>query len=199
MKNRSLSFLPIVAAVVFSAMALKAQSNAPTSLILPTADWDVKNNVLFALVTTNNSGDYPLNPAWVGVEKVTMTKGYYTNDNDFVNAEKISQWLRCDRLTVYPHRIMPFAPEDRLICNATNVSSPGYVYRCSLPTDDELRAMHDVASVTHFFGFNPFKYSGMHIGMHYFELGPYNSIETLSVEVAGVDSILVRRGYLHAE
>jgi hypothetical protein len=198
-------FLAIIVTIL-SATILKAQSNTPASIILPPADWDVHKHVLFTFVTTKKPGNYPLQPAWVGVEKVTARNGYYANEHEI--AEETNRWLHFDRLTVCSGHIVPVAKEDRYICNATNEWSPNFAYRPSLPTDTELLGMRDVASVTNFFGWNPFwgpDKNGSGVGTSFFTLGPYNSIDTLYVFFnkqggsSNIVSTLVRRGHFRSQ
>jgi hypothetical protein len=189
-------------ATILSAMALKAQSNASASIILPPADWDVHKHILAPLVTTNKPGNYALQPAWVGVEKVTARSGYFANEHEIT--EETNRWLRFDRLTVCPSHIFPVMPEDRYICNATNESSGGFPYRTSLPTDSELLGMHDIAAVNKFIGYKAFYTNHVGIFAGYFTLGPYNSIDTVNIEFdAGgsskIESMIVRRGHFRPE
>ena len=193
-------------AIVLSAMALKAQSNAPASIILPPADWDVHKHILFTFVTTNKPGNYPFQRAWVGVEKVTARSGYFANEQ--LIAEETNRSFRFGGIKVFSGRIAPVAKEDRYIYIGTNEWWQGFVYRPSLPTDSELLGMRDVASVTNFFGWNPFSepdiyYSG--VGRGFFTLGAYNSIDTLQVFFnkqggsSNIVSTLVRRGHFRSE
>ena len=193
-------------AVVLSSILSKAQSNAPASIILPPADWDVHKHILFTFVTTNKPGNYPFKRAWVGVEKVTARSGYYANEHIII-AEKTNRWLRFGGLMVCSGRIVPVAKEDRYIYIGTN-ESPRFAYRPSLPTDSELLGMRDVASVTNFCGWNPFfapDKNASSAGGRFFTLGAYNSIDTLDVFFdkqggsSNIVSILVRRGHFRSE
>jgi hypothetical protein len=194
-------FLAIMATILL-ATALKAQSNAPASIILPPADWDVHKHIFFTFVTTNKPGNYPLQPAWVGVEKVTARSGYYANEHEI--AEETNRWLHFDRLMVCSGSIVPVAKEDRYICNATNAWVPAFAYRSSLPTDTELLGMRDVADVNKFVGYKTFYTNHLGVFADYFTLGPYNSIDTVNVEFdadgsSKIESMIVRRGHFRSE
>ncbi|HSY17382.1 MAG TPA: hypothetical protein VK815_03570 [Candidatus Acidoferrales bacterium] len=196
---------------VCSALMLEAQSNAPGPLILPPNKWDNQKHLLASLMTTNRPGSYSLQPAWVGIEKVTARTGYYTNWFETVNQS--NRWFHFERFTVRPGRIMPMAPEDRYVCevdtNGNDASFSTYAYRAALPTDSDLLGVRDPASLTNLIGWtfpkgkktDPRSWVG--IGGAYFTLGPYNSIETVRVEYmqhatgTKIDGIIVRRGHFH--
>jgi hypothetical protein len=202
MKKFASSFFLAMIATVFSAIILKAQSNAPASIILPPANWDVHKHILFILVTTNKPGNYSLQSAWVGVEKVTARSGYYANEREIM--EETNRWFHFDRLTVCPGHIFPVVPEDRNICNSTNDADTGFSYRSSLPTDSELLGMRDVAAVNKFVGYKAFYTNHLGVFAGYFTLGPYNSIDTVNVEFNGgenskIESMIVRRGHFNSE
>ena len=80
-------------------------------------------------------------------------------------------------------------------------------YRSTLPSDNELLGMQDAASVSNFFGFNAFKhFDGRQadIGVSYFTLGAYDSIETLKVSFmrrAGTNIVgmIVKRGHFRCK
>ncbi len=118
-----------------------------------------------------------------------------------------NRWFRFDKLTVCPGPIFPIVREDRYISNSTNQFGGGFDYRATLSTDNELLAMHDIAAVTNFFGFNPFlkitNGVGQTVYAGYYTLAPYDSIETLDVcfnnkrSSQNIDSILIRRGHFH--
>ncbi|EEF60466.1 hypothetical protein [Pedosphaera parvula] len=198
------SILILVMVVTLLSMSLsKAQSNAPPSIILPAADWNVREHVLASLVTTNKPGDYPLPSAWAGVEKVTARTGWHARKDEV--AGQTNRWFHFDKLTVCPGPIFPVMREDRYIWDAATGRRSGPAYRPSLPTDSELLGMHDDASVTNFLGFNPFR-SGISgaPGIRYFTLGPYNTIKTLNVTFmkgtgSNINSILIRRGTFQSE
>lgn len=187
-----------------SAAGLKAQSNSASELILPTQKWAYNKHILASLVITNKPGDYPLVPAWNGVQKVTVCTGWFTND--FERKYQTNQLFHFDRLTVCSGPILPILKEDRFICEADGSGQvPGsmFGYRSTLPNDNELLGMLDVASVTNFFGFNAFEhFDGRQsdIGVSYFTLGAYDSIETLNVTFmkragTNIESIIVKRGH----
>lgn len=204
-------YLLAILAFACSALMLEAQSNAPGSLVLPPHKWDTQKHPLASLVTTNRPGNYPLQPAWVGIEKVTARSGYFTNWFDTVNQS--NRWFQFARFTVRPDRIMPMAPEDRYICevdtNGNDSSFSIYAYRPSLPADSDLLSVHDPASLTNLIGWTFPKRkktdlrSWTGIGGSYFTLGPYNSIETVRVEYiqnetsTKIDGIIVRHGHFH--
>ena len=200
--------LPFAAAMLV-ALTLNAQTSAPTSLILPPEHWDIKTHALFAFSTTNKPGNYSLQPLWAGVEKVTIRTGWFAQEYEarMDMSMQTNKFLKFDRLTVCSGPILPVIREDRYICDAVSGKAPGPAYRQSLPTDSELRAMHDVSSVTSFFGWNPFGHwqGAQSVGMTYFSLGPYNSIDTLHVEFmkkgesSDITGILVRRGHCNRQ
>ena len=205
MKSCTPTYLLAIAVTVVSVWSLKAQLNKPASIVLPPKSWDISKHILVSLVTTNKPGDYALRPAWVGVDKVTVRTGWHTNEDEM--ARQTNRWFRFDRLTVCSGHIFPAVPEDRYICNATNEFSREFSYRPSLPTDDELLEIRDVSAVTNLCGWNPFfkmtNGVGQEVGMGYFTLTPYNSIETLDASFynkrgsSKIDSIIVRRGHFH--
>ena len=184
--------------------ALHPQTNPASSLVLPSKDWNLKEHVLYPLTVTNKPGDYPLQPAWTGVEKVTTRTGWFAKSyaDRFVMELQTNKVLRFDRLTVGSGSIFP-SREDRYICDTATGKFPGPVYRPALPTDRKLLAMRDVSAVTNFLGIRAFMNwtNAQTVGMSFFTLAPYNSIETLHVEFmkpgnrTEITSILVRRGH----
>ena len=135
MQNRTLLSVLVTLLAVLSVVASSAQTH-----------------ILSLLVTTNRPGDYPLHPAWIGVEKVTVHTGQYSRDDEVLK-------FHFDRLTVLPNPILPRAFENRFICETVGSNQvPGSTcgYCLSLPTDSELIKMREDSSVTNLFGLNPF-------------------------------------------
>jgi hypothetical protein len=195
-------FALILAAL--SGPGLKAQLNSASSLVLQPNEWAYNKHILASLVITNKPGNYPLMPAWSGVQKVTVCNGWFTND--FERKYQTNQLFHFNRLTVCSGPILPILKEDRFICEAdgsAHVSGSMFGYRSTLPSDNELLAMQDVASVTNFFGFNAFEQSDgrqSEIGASYFSLGGNDSVETLNATFmkrsgTNIVGIIVKRGH----
>jgi hypothetical protein len=201
MDRPSSLFVLTLALMVGAVAVISAQTNKPGPLILPPANWDRGKHVLAPLVTTNKPGEYPLHRDWIGVEKVTARSGWFTNRADMAN--QTNALLDFDRFTVCRGPIFPVMREDRYISKGG--CGPGPAYRHSLPSDAELLQMRDVSSVSNFFGWYPFSRrwtNGESVGICYFSLRPYDSIETLNVTFSKrandtrIESILVRRAVL---
>jgi len=212
MKNRTPSLILLALATVVCVVAASAQTNPPNALVLPPSDWNPKTHILASLVVTNKPGDYPLNNEWVGVEEVTVRTGYFTNLYEMT--KQTNRWHHYNELTVCRGPMFPKVHEDRFLSEG-DPTAGGPAYRASLPGDGELRTIRDVSSLTNFLGWNPFHdvHSGTNhaagwlggVGQTYFTLHPYNSIETLYIEVwrnapgTNIDGILIRRGRFHLE
>jgi len=199
-----LTFLATLTAWL-STQALDAQSNAPASLILPPKDWNHREHILYALTVTNKPGEYLLPSSWVGVEKVTACTGWYAA-KDWDTEDKQPKLVQIKRITVSSGRLLPAFPEDRYVWDGPKKPFPMFSFRSSLPTDAVLLKIHDAESIRQFWRSEhvPFKNSETNmasIGVNYFTLGPYNSIDTLSVlfmHMPGSSSItnmLVRRSH----
>lgn len=215
MNNRALAL--ILAAFASVINSVEAQSNSSNVLILPAPDWNPKTHILAALVATNKPGEYPLTPAWVGEERVTMRTGWYEKEYEFDKQSNLprrtNDWHRFDMFELYAAPVVPRDPTVRVICEMKGKQQTcACGYRPSLPTDSELTKMCDVSSVSNFFGWNYFR--NFHpatnqpaavIGRRYFTLGPYDSINTLYVEFwksslgTNIDGILIKRGRFHLQ
>jgi hypothetical protein len=205
MKHRTSPIVLLALLSLLPAMASFAQSNAPASLILPPADWDVKQHILFGLLTTNKQGTFPLHPAWVGMEKVTVCTGMVYTVLSIDKTEQTARSARLDTVRVWARSAMPRIPEDRVIEDGINGKAGG-LYRSSLPTDSELLGMRDFSAVRKFVGRDiNFTNHFLSEGFHYVALGPYDSIDTLYVSfgktggATNIDSILIRRGRLYPQ
>jgi hypothetical protein len=208
MKNRTLNCFLAIMVAVLSAGGLQAQSNSVSALILPPKDWAHDKHILALLVITNKPGNYPLVPTWDGVQKVTVCTGLFTNA--FERRYQTNQLFHFDRLTVCSGSILPKLKEDRFICEADGSGQvPGsmFGYRSTLPSDKELLGMQDVASATNFFGFNAFEHFDgrqSEIGVNYFTLAAYDSIETLNVTFmkgagTNIAYMIVKRGHFRCK
>jgi hypothetical protein len=206
MKHRTSSIVILALLSLLPTLASFAQSNAPALLILPPADWDVKHHILFGLVTTNKQGTFPLHPAWVGIEKVTVCTGMVYTVLNTDKAEQTARTARLNTFRVWDRSSIPGIPEDRVIESGTKGEIAGGLYRSSLPTDSDLLEMRDFAAVRRFVGRDiNFTNHFLSEGFHYVALGPYDSIDTLYVAfgkmgvATNIDSILIRRGRLYPQ
>ena len=205
MKHRTTSVVLLSLLLLLSGLASFAQSNAPASLILPPADWDAKQHILFGFVTTNRMGTFPLHPAWVGIEKVTVCTGTVYTTLKIDKADQIARTARLDTVRVWARSAMQKIPEDRAIEGSINGSAAGGLYRSSLPTDSALLGMRDFSAVSKFVGREISSTNYLSEGFHYVALGPYDSIDTLYVAFGKInagtnfDSLLIRRGRLYPQ
>ena len=210
MKNCALSLILTAFASVINTVV--AQSNSSNSLVLPPSDWNPKTHILATLIATNKPGDYPLGNEWAGVEEVTVRTGHFTDPYEMT--KQTNRWRHYNEITVCRGPMFPRVHEDRFLSEG-DPTAGGPAYRTSLPGDGELRKIHDVSSLTNFLGWNPFhdvhlgtNHSGGWLGgmgAYYFTLRPYDSIETLYVEVSrnapgtNIDGILIKRGRFHLQ
>jgi len=162
-------------------------------------------NPLSPLLTSNKPGKYPLKPAWVGVEKVTIHIGRYAT-KDSHNEQESNRSLRFDMLVISKgEKNSPF--NKPRICESggdTDVQGAAHGYRDSLPSDDELLKMRDEESMAKLYGLRSF--SGWNNpGISLFRLVSSNKIETITVVFdrpksgSPIESLLVRRGFFRQD
>jgi hypothetical protein len=202
---QSLAFFALLTCVVVAG----EQTNKVRSIVLPAENWDVKEHVLASLVTTNAPGTYTLPTAWSGEERITTCTGWFkwclkTFPEIY---PKTNEWFVAAKFQVLEDSKVSRRLGNRILWLGGKGMAQAS-YRPSLPSDADLLAMTNSASVSNLFGWNPFSNptnteSGR---MRFFTLRPYDTIELLQVgfklredKLDIVDSVLVRRGKLHPQ
>lgn len=203
----------LLPALLTCAAVAGAQTNKINSIILPPENWNVNEHVLASLVTTNTPGIYTLPTTWSGEERITTCTGWFkwyiktfriTNEWSFTQT---NEWFVAAKFQVLEDSKLSRRMGKHLLW-LDDDGTPAASYRPSLPSDADLLAMTNSASVSNLFGWNPFANptNTESPRVRFFSLRPYDSIELLEVAFKlredkpdTVDSLLVRRGNLHPQ
>jgi len=170
-------------------------------------------NDLAQLLTTNRTGTYSLDPAWVGKCSQTFASGFFAARTNGSTQEIADGDLYFD-LFAYYNKPSAFTTESRLIGKRFKDATYGNVYvsRESFPTDAQLAQARTLNSLTNLLGRPRGPRDGwgsldaMHsqAGWQHFRFKDENTLETLSVAchtistndqlVEYIESLRIRRG-----
>lgn len=176
-----------------------------------------QTNQLAHLLTTNRTGNYRLEPAWVGESKRSVATGCFATDTNLPALDQLKRDLRFDFFHYFER---PLSDDSRTVSRQDNKTGEAWrfsslhSYRDIFPTDSQLTEARTEAALTKLLGakgagtgasaWGDVRVMHSSAGWTFFRLKDDTTIETLSVFCfttvtngdpnTYVESIEIRRG-----